>query len=353
MADLGFALDAPLGGEAPSCEDLTEDERSVEVWLVALWPPGVRDLYDLDNLTSDVCNYFAALAQAFRTFGTSLVDNLRVELAPATAVEKLLDWETALGITANRRPTTSVAARQAAVVSKLREAGSYSRAELQAIVGPLLGYTDPTQLVVYETNRAALSAIHEVVAAGGPVPGPGSITTFFTIDDGPAVSAAGVRVRLQLTHASVASVGAVLTSPNVNGQQAIITWLPGTVGRGAVVATDLWLRSRSAAGLPSAGRWRLDVYSVATGGTLVEAGLMVEGAGRDSAGADGRGTEVFEWGAYADPTLERAASPSDRAAVLRTMSRVQPAHTRGALLTSVSPRPGGLVPSQFIPHANP
>lgn len=355
MPDLATPLGAGFGGDVPSCDDLTEEERSVEAWLVALWPPGVRDLYDLDNPSSDVCNFFAALAQAFRAFGTSLVDELRLELNPGTAVEKLPDWEAALGIAATRRPTTSTSVRQAAVVSKLREAGSYSRAELEAILGPLLGYTDPTQLAVVETSRAGLTSIHERVVAGGAIPGSGggSLTVLFYVDDAPAVSAAGVRVRLRLTHGSLADVGATLTGPTADGSRAHVTWPPGTLGRGAAVAADVLARSLAAAGLRSEGLWQLDVYSAGAAGTLVAAGLFVEGAGRDSAGWDGRGSEVFEWAVYADPSLEGTAWPSDRAAALRAMTRIQPAHTRGAVLTTMIARPGALVPSQFVPTATP
>lgn len=70
--------------------------REVRQILLQLWPPG--RLYDWSTPTSHVSRYLDALAEAVRTFGYDVVDRLRRELNPATAVEKLPDWEDALGL---------------------------------------------------------------------------------------------------------------------------------------------------------------------------------------------------------------------------------------------------------------
>src|SRR5512146_2647759 len=91
--------------------------------LLQLWPPG--RLYDWSTRTSNVSRFLDALAEAIKTFGYDLVDRLRRELNPATTVEKLVDWEEALGLLGSYTARNgSIAQRQAAVVGKLREFGA-------------------------------------------------------------------------------------------------------------------------------------------------------------------------------------------------------------------------------------
>jgi hypothetical protein len=51
--------------------------------------------------TSKVSRFVDALAESLTTFGNDVVDRLRRELNPATAVEKLPDWEEGLGLAAS------------------------------------------------------------------------------------------------------------------------------------------------------------------------------------------------------------------------------------------------------------
>src|SRR5688572_27122784 len=133
---------------------MTMQPEEVRSWLVSLLPPGVRDHYDLDHRASDVSRFFDALADAAKLFGPDVVDRLRDEVVPHRATEKLVDWEEALALTSTLASGgASLGARRAAILGRLRESGSYTLPNIQAIVGPLLGYLDPTQLSVVETDR--------------------------------------------------------------------------------------------------------------------------------------------------------------------------------------------------------
>lgn len=70
--------------------------RDIRSLLLQLWPPG--RLYDWSTPTSNVSRFLDALAESIKKFGYDVVDRLRRELNPATAVDKLPDWENALAV---------------------------------------------------------------------------------------------------------------------------------------------------------------------------------------------------------------------------------------------------------------
>src|SRR5262249_28516552 len=101
------------------------------------------------------------LAEALKTFGYGLVDRLRREINPASGIEKLPDWETALGIAGSYTSRFGcVTQRQGAVVGKLREFGAFTLANTRSILGPLLGYANPGRLVIVETDRSKIRLAH-------------------------------------------------------------------------------------------------------------------------------------------------------------------------------------------------
>lgn len=350
---------APLVFPAPNplswlgIEDLTADEMEAFDLLLSLWPPGAwHELYDVDNPRSDVRRFFGASGQALAKYGTGQAAKIKSELMPTTAVDKLPDWEETLGLPATKVPPTTTAGRQAAVVSKLRESGSYSLPEVRAILGPLLGYANANLLAIVETNRAGLRTLHTYSnATSVGVAGPGSVSRSVIVSDDAAVSAGGVMVSLNVAVVT-GSVVATLTAPD--GKTA--TWtLANTSGSPLVLRAGQRVDGVAATAFARIlGTWTFSVV-LATGSTVawLSLDLFVEGAGLDAAKNDGRGAEVWYWGAFANPALEGIASASDREAARRAIERIKPAHTRGALLLTITPQPGALVPSGFIPAANP
>src|SRR3990167_2246854 len=193
---------------------LTGDEEEALELLFSLLPPGADDLYDFGTSTADVRYFFEALARAVNTYGIQVIESLRTELMPSTCSEKLPDWEYALGINVNTLADSTDADRQAAVVAKLREWGSYTHPNLQAALAPLLGYADPDTLVIVETDRSALKASHTYSNAnGGTVSATGPISQTVTVIDDGSVSRGGVQVSIGITSRNPARLSATLTGP--------------------------------------------------------------------------------------------------------------------------------------------
>jgi hypothetical protein len=351
MSHLASPLALNLGGDPPP--PLTALEMEAAALYSALWPPGLFELYSMDVAGAaqqgDVGKFHEAMGRVLAAFGTGQVADLRVELDPSRCVEKLPDWEAALALPASRFAPTTTAARQAAVVGKLREFGSYTIPNVRGIAGPLLGYADPTTLVVVETNRAALRTAHTYTDGQAVSVGASTTKSYVaSVPDDGVVSSAGVQVSLvHLTYSGTA-VTVTLTGPD----GAATSWAV-VAGISTSIHEDnpLVLRSLAQAGKAVNGLWVLSVAN--TDGTFQADswGLFVEGIKLDSSGNDGLGAGQFYWAAYADPAKEGVATPSDRAAAREALRRVRPAHTRSAVVTTLAPKPGSLIPSEFVPNS--
>lgn len=328
--------------------NLTGREAEVYRLFLSLLPPGHDQLYDLGP-EGDFAAFFGAIARHLTSRGFEAVDTLRAEVLPQSAEALLPEWEAATGIASSPTVTYgTVADRRAAVIARLREAGSYSRPEVRAIVGVILGYTDPSQLVIVETDRAALRTLHTYEnALGGSIPVGGIwLVQTIGVNDDSEVSAAGVRLEVTLNHPDYSQLAIRLFGPTGIAGQAQSVWIPSGAGSSTLVLTD-----SAVAGKTILGTWTLQIASSGVGGTITSWRLFVEGVGRDAGGSEGRGAEAFWWAAYADPALEGVSSASDHAAALRALGRIKPAHTRATLLTTLTPVPGALVPGEFIPSS--
>jgi uncharacterized protein YmfQ (DUF2313 family) len=341
MATLGSPLAFPLGGDEEGACDLTADEAAARAWLISLWPPGVRDLYDLDGCDADVANYFSGLAQAFTKFATGRVATLRSEAMPAksTVAGKLPDWESALGILP--KPAQDEPTRQAAVVSRLRESGSYDRPSLRALLGPLLGYADPSQIVFMECIRGLLTSEHTYPLFGGAVPPGGSLSRTVAIRQPSKVSAAGLRVRVEITTDDLSQISLYVTR---SGGPIAKTWPAGWFGSGSVANLLLEARSLDFADDTVAGTWSVVVGNGGGNQAVVNfSDLFVEGAGLDS-GFNGHGSQIYEWGPLKDKVLAGVANASDDQAVRAVLSRVKPAHTAAYLIYKSDDASGAAIP---------
>lgn len=398
--------------------------------LIDLLPPGSRDWMDLDP-GGDWFIFYEAEAAALKKWAYDLSDTLRAELDPSGAFQKVPDWENALRLIRTRTALVgSLPARRAQVVSRLRESGASTRPNLRSIVGPLLGYADPTQVTILEVARAALATANTYSdLVGGAIPGPGTFTTHVnTFDDGAGVSRAGVQLTLDLTTTHLEQISVVVTgpppvhnlanpgpvqhgtatftagsaevvgigtffrsifapgmqiSPTVGSTwltiksiqddthlilaanspssgttvfysrlaQAVLTWAAPIPGQpsGALIGKILLYANAGtpAVGNPVAcqllGQWTIAVSSSAAAGTVNSAALFVEGVGRDSAGNDGLGAEIFDWGVLIDRSLEGVVNPSDHDGVKAAMARFAQAHSLGnQSLIQISTIAGGV-----------
>lgn len=308
----------------PSAGVLTRDD--VRENVVGLLPPGARDLYDLGTSSSIVYNLFDAVAACLKQYGFDYVDLLRLEINPATCFQKLPDWERVFGMAARG----TVLQRINAVISRLRESGASTRPLIRAIVGPLLGYVDPSALEIIECSRSALDALTAYFWPTGAIPGAGDYNEVVAVGDAANVSQAGVRMELYITHADVSQLLFALTAPT--GEQKQWSLPPGAA------AGDLFvLRSPFHAGVPITGNWNLIISNSGAGGTVDGGSLIrVDGIGRDARGIDALGAEIFKYAVLSDPALEGVnGNAPDFVAARAAIARLNPSHCQGYLVRAM------------------
>jgi hypothetical protein len=286
--------------------------KEVRSVLLQLWPPG--RLYDWSTPTSNVSRFLDALAETIKTFGFDVIDRLRREINPATAVEKLLDWEEALKLDASYTARNgTIVQRQAAVVGKLREFSALTLANVRASIAPLLGYADPSKLAILEVGRAAMRAAHTET---NPQPAVASnvVSSSVIVYDGGVVSSAGVQVVVQVP--SPPTPSAPLTFHLRSPTGATRTWNTSRLGS---PATEYYLYDQSLVGTPCYGTWTLFVITSVVGvAQLSSWSIFVEGAGPSGLGGD-----IVDWGVYADRTLMGSSgTPPDLEATRAAIERI-------------------------------
>jgi uncharacterized protein YmfQ (DUF2313 family) len=306
---------------------LTQNE--VRELLLQLFPPG--RLYDWRTRLSNVSRFLDALADTFLPFGYGLVDRLRREISPATAVEKLPDWEQALGIDGSYTARNgTIAQRQAAVVGKLREFGALTLANARAILAPLLGYADSSKLVILETDRAKMRAAH-TYTDGQSYGAAQGISASTVINDGGLVSRAGAQLDLLFAAVPTQPFVVTLTSPTYRQK----TWAPAML---QPWSAKYRLFAPEFAGDKCAGIWQLGIQALSflqQTTPLQNWSVFVEGTGPSGLGGD-----VVAWGPYLDPALaSKNGTPADVEAAHAAISRVKPAHSAGFVITSLAAIP--------------
>lgn len=305
--------------------------------LVQLLPPGVEAFYDLSP-GGDPYKYLLSIAEVLKPHGFDLVDLLELEVNPASATEKVADWEGALGVTQTKIALYGNALqRRSQVLSRLREHGASALDAIRSVLGPLLGYADPSQLEIVETPRAQLTGFHSYfkreagsISIGG---GGGTVVVSFDVRDDARVSAGGVRLSLIETNTLAREdLSITLEGPTGPDGQASAAWPAGSFGAGEAADLELVARNRAGAeGKTILGIWTAQLTTSSSAFTASDVALIVEGVGRDSAGLDGLGAEIYHWCALVDPALEGVASLSDRDAARAAVKRLAPAHSRGDL----------------------
>lgn len=320
--------------------------------LLATLPPGVRE-----TLADDVIALFDAVASTIDFSAVAAVDALDADATPLTCgSDRLRRWETDLGIAQSRTALFgTVDARRAAVISRLREYGTVTTAMLQAVLAPLLDYSDPSTLTILEPSRTGIRNANEylglVYKASMSLVSPG-IWQFWVADGGRCAGVPVLDITLTTTGDTKDTVVA-LQSPDGTYYQVFDKL------RGTAASTTYRLYFPSAKVVTSImGLWRVYVYlSGANTGTFDGARLFVEGDDRDGGKASG----LYEWAAVYEP-LKSKGSP-DFPAALAAASRVGMATRRGAIVHIADAGVGladgdyamipndNAVPSEFVPGA--
>jgi hypothetical protein len=297
-------------------------------YLLALLPPGHDEFYD-ESPTGDVFLIFDAAGQLFKQNAFDLLDTLRTEIFPPSAVQKTPDWEAALGI-ANQAPALlgTMAQRQQAVVAKLRESGPFCDPVVQSIIGPLLGYFPSTPVQLLKASRSFLTLAHSYGFIGDLRIAAGTTATVaMLVNDGGHVARMGAQLQL-VTDTSTPNIQVTLTAPD----RRSVGWSD------AYQSVPLWLAAPSLAGAAIGGNWTLAITNHGSAPITVYDGecLFVEGIGpnEDTGGA------IFHWGVYADPAhVGESGVPPDFPSVLAAIARIKHSHTVGWLIQSLAPYP--------------
>lgn len=280
--------------------------------LIDSLPPGSRDFLDFAD-PDGPGPMLEGCAGVLKDRGYDQVEQLRIEVNPATCQEALTEWERSLGLAdTDAARVGDREQRRNQIFSRLREVGATTVANIQSVVGPLLDYADPSQLVVAEVDRDTLRAAHTYAWTGSlPISGFVEQVQWHVLDDA-RVSDTGAQIDINLTHPDVSTIQAFLQAPDGR------TISRSKIGRGAA-AGSFRLYYREMAGAQVGGLWTLRINATSGTGTLTAADLFVEGFGRDAAGNDGLGAAKFFWGVIAEPHLmgPRANLAAAAAAVQR------------------------------------
>lgn len=290
--------------------------------LLGAFPPGVPE-----RLAEGPGSPLAHIGAAGETLASSLgsLDELADSATPLTAsAGRLSEWERLLGLPVGRG---TVAARRAAVISRLRARGAPTLAMVRGVLAPLLD-ADPASIVILEADRDALRALHTYRWAGSL--GFGLVAASFKVRvaDDAKVSGSGAQLDLTLTHDDLTTVTVQLTAPDGTTKSR------AGIGRGAVADDTVRVFFKDMAGAAAGGTlgglWTVTIMDLGLSGTVAAAGLFVEGQGRDATRRDGLGAAAFSWAAVADPTVMGPGADLDAARA--ALSRI-----------SYAARPGGLV----------
>lgn len=286
--------------------------------LIASWPPGASERIDWDDAPG---HHLDAIASTLQDNAVQPVE----DLAGATAIQtapawRIKEWERAFGLSATRTALFgTLGARQRQVTSRWREYGAPTKAMIQSVVAPLLGYADVTDLVVLQSDRTDLRTKHTYACGVIPSSGafsPGNpIDVYFSVRDDAACSPAGAQCDVTLTHGDLTKVSLTLYSPTSSATVAA-----GDFGRGAASSTELRAYFKSITATSVYGLWRLRVESSSGSGTLEAAELFAEGFGRDAVCNDGLcGASVFQWAVVYEPLKSQGSPDFDaaRAAIAR------------------------------------
>ena len=271
--------------------------------------------------------HLGAIAEVIKACGTDVVDGLSAEINPLTCSENLPRWERLFRIPAS---SATLQQRRLRVLSRWREVGStVTKGLVQAVLAPLLDYSNAADLVVIEADREALRELHTYEWAGSKSFNFTPAVISWRVYDDANVSHAGAQVDLTLTHSDISKIAMTLTAPG--GQTATVG--VGKLGRGSASGDTFRAYFPSLAGVPVGGvlgLWSLSIGAISGTGTITAADLFVEGVGRDSTRRDGRGAAIWHWGVMVEDS--KLGPNADLVAAREALRRISYACRFPALL---------------------
>lgn len=275
-----------------SAEVGTVSATELKAALIGAFPPGSDTVIDWGDSPGA---HMGAVAKVLQK-GVDAVDLLRVEVNPLTMTQKLGEWERALGLGPDAAALADVPQRRRAVTSRFREiAATTTKPNVQAIIAPLLAYSDPSSLAVVEVSAAAIKTAHSYIWEGSQTFSGSTVIGLYVRDDA-KVSDAGAVLDIEITHTDVSVISCDLIAPD----NTAVSITAGSVGRGAASTTTYRLYFPTMAGVACGGRegglWRFAIRTDGTTtGTLTSAKLYIDGIGRPLPGQDALGAVAYRW----------------------------------------------------------
>ena len=256
--------------QSATAEDIRDE-------LISGMPEGFTDLFDMAD-PDGPGPLFTALGEAIAETAIDRLDDLRDQLAPTTCSSATLaDWEAALALADSRIARAgAVEVRRAQVIARLREWGAPTLDLIRRVVYSYLGYASPADVVIRESDRAALRELHTYRWTGARTIGPASITQ--TVRDGGTVGAGGVAVDLCASVDELDSCTITVTAPDSTTASRV------GIGRGPLVSGRAWSAVSSGVAVGLNGCWGdgSSVWFVGSSGTILRwdgAAIVAETSG--------------------------------------------------------------------------
>lgn len=308
---------------------MATDKEAKEILIGGL-PDGIEQFYDLER--GDISKYFGAIGSALKKAGFDLLDTLRLEINPSTMLQKIPDWENALGLSATSTALFgTLVQRRNQVLGRLRENGGLTLADIRAAMQPYFLYQDPNQIQILEPNRAALKTLHTYPYVGAPVIPPlATRSVFIPVLDDPKVSPAGAQLNFRVTTMDLAQLGVIVKgSPDVSYDF-------GSLGQGSAASLDFTIGMPQFSGQSIFKTWEIQFLTNTVGATISNISLFVEGLGRnyDVNGmeiGEGLGAAMFTFAVVMDLALVGPGYNPEGAKL--ALKRITPAHCGSSLFT--------------------
>ena len=305
--------------------------------------PGIADSWDLQPNPRDPDFYeeLFATAQALKFAVKDRIDRLRTERNPGTAVEKLEDYELALGLLyTNAAQFGTVEQRQGQITGRFRETGGLTKFSLQSVMQAYLKYADPSQIQVAEPDRAALTTAHTYAFPYTfPLPLVGTVNLDVNVPDYGYVSDMGAQllINVQVAGSGSSAVIELMGPDGFKHRWDLFDYRPLGVVVGMNTVFNLKLYAKDFAPTLAddgysyvrrkvGGSWFLTLKNL---DQINSASLFVEGVGRDPFGRTGSGELIFQWGILAQSASLGAGA--DVLGAADAIKRMDHSHLAGSL----------------------
>lgn len=345
VAPHALRLSLPEAGEQPFAS--VSLPEAVEL-VKRAWPPDCQN--DWGPTDSPDHEWILWQAELLKRYGWDIVDLLERETDPRRCVLTLPDWEAVLGISTTRaaQDGRTVRQRQDVVLGRLRESGPSTLFNIAAAVGPMAGFSDPSQVPLLEVDFADLFSSNQwsetLPAGAGTVPdgvafgGGNLIRRTPVLLDGGEVWPAGALLILGLQDPITSQLHVRLQGPDFT----VKAWTGGPDN----LTDTLYLRSADFAGKAMHGAWQLNLFKEVGAGanTLLYWSLYVMGARHG-----GRAQDKFRWALFLDANHQAG----DERAIQSLLSRVRHGGHNVRLIYSDTSLSGTQHhrPGRFIPGA--